>query len=352
MPALDGVRGVAVLLVVGLHYGEIWAKQRSGGLLPGGYVGVDIFFVLSGFLITTLLVGESAKTGEVRFRHFYARRALRLLPALYALLVAHYFYTLWVGGSLDDERTAIVSVVLYVANFAQVYGLKSMINSGIGLTWSLAIEEQFYVLWPALLVFGVLRFARTRATILCVIGGGALLSAIVRFVVWNFGAHYPAAYMRPDCRADGLLLGALCAFLWRWDLVPTKWLVRAAAVGAVFLAYVAVFVKAGEFMFDVGFALASLAAAALVLAVANGGRGFAPVMAWAPLRVIGRVSYGVYLWHGLCLRVALRQLHTTNKLELLLVSVALTSVVVATSWFVIEQPFLRLKRRVASPVAH
>src|SRR5690349_16378596 len=90
VPGLDGIRGVAVLLVVGLHFGSLWANLRRGGLVPGGYAGVDIFFVLSGFLITTLLVGEKSVTGGVGFRKFYARRALRLLPALYVLLAAHF----------------------------------------------------------------------------------------------------------------------------------------------------------------------------------------------------------------------------------------------------------------------
>jgi peptidoglycan/LPS O-acetylase OafA/YrhL len=350
VPALDGVRGVAVLLVVGLHYGQIWHKLRPGGAVPGGYVGVDIFFVLSGFLITSLLVGESAQTGRVRFRHFYARRALRLLPALYVMLLAYLAYTQVVDGKLGDELKASLSVVFYAANFAQIYFLKSMVKSPIGLTWSLAIEEQFYVLWPALLVFGVLRFAHTRATVLWVIGGGAVLSAAVRFAVWNFGSGFPAAYMRPDCRADGLLLGALCAFLWRWDLLPTKWLTHAAIVGAAFLVYVVFFVQARDFMFNGGFALVSLAAAAIVLTVANGGPGFTRAMAFGPLRAVGRVSYGAYLWHPLGLRIALHSVHTSNRLELLLASVGLTTTFVVASWFLVEQPFLRLKRRVASPV--
>jgi peptidoglycan/LPS O-acetylase OafA/YrhL len=352
VPGLDGVRGVAVLLVVGLHFGTLWSHVSPGGLLPGGYIGVDVFFVLSGFLITSLLVGEEAASASVSFRNFYARRALRLLPALYVLLAAHALYTVWIGAPLRDEAKAIVSVVLYVANFAQVYGLKSMIRSGIGLTWSLAIEEQFYVVWPALLVLGVLRFARTRTDVLWAIGGGVAASALVRLVVWNWGSGYPAAYMRPDCRADGLLIGAMCAFLWRWDMVPTRGLRPLAGVSAGFLGFVAVFVQAKGFMFNGGFTLISLAAAVIILGVVLEASPFLRILESAPLRAIGKVSYGLYLWHGLALRIAIHGLPTHNRVLLAVAGAAIATIAVSASWFLIERPFLRLKKRVASPVSH
>jgi peptidoglycan/LPS O-acetylase OafA/YrhL len=354
VPGLDGIRAVAVLLVAGLHFGSQWRDIRADGLLPGGYVGVDIFFVLSGFLITTLLVGEKAKTNGVSFRNFYARRALRLLPALYTLLIAFTVYTIWIGAPLGDELKEVVAVVFYVANFAQVYKLPHMINSGIGLTWSLAIEEQFYLVWPALLVLGVLRFARTRNAVLLTIAGGALASALIRIYIWNWGSGYPAAYMRPDARADGLLIGALCAFLWRWDLVPTRWLSHAAVISAGFLAFIAVFVKADDFVFDGGFTLISLASGVLILAIVLNVSPLVRPMEWAPMRAIGKVSYGVYLWHGLALRIAEHGLrpHTHNRLVIEIAGAVIAAVAVSASWFLIEQPFLRLKRRVASPVSH
>jgi peptidoglycan/LPS O-acetylase OafA/YrhL len=354
VPGLDGIRAVAVLLVVGLHFGSVLAPHRRGGLVPGGYAGVDVFFVLSGFLITTLLVGEKSATGGVGFKKFYARRALRLLPALYTVLIAHTIYTVWIGGSLRTELEEVVAVVLYVANFAQVYKLKAMITGGIGMTWSLAIEEQFYLIWPALLVLGILRFARTRQAVLFTIGGGVVASALIRVFVWNWGSGYPAAYMRPDARADGLLIGALCAFLWRWEMVPTRWLSHAAVVSAAFLAFVAVFVKSGDFVFDGGFTLISAAAGIVILAIVLGQSPLLRPMEWAPLRTVGKVSYGVYLWHGLALRIAAHALagHTQNRFAIALSGAVVMTVAVTASWVLIEQPFLRLKRKVASPVAH
>lgn len=351
LPGLDGVRAFAVIFVIGLHYGSLWLDKRPGGLVPGGYIGVDIFFVLSGFLITSLLVGEQSAVGAVSFTKFYARRALRLLPALYAVLVAHALYTVWIGESLVTEAKQVASVVLYVSNFAQVYVLKSMINSGIGFTWSLAIEEQFYLVWPALLVLGVLRFARTRATVFWLIGGGAVLSLVIRVLVWNIGEGYPAAYMRPDCRADGLLIGAFCAFVWRWDLVPRRYLNQAALVSAAFLVLM-LNVKSGDFTFNIGFFLVSVAAGVVILAVAEGTSALQPLMEWAPLRQIGKVSYGLYLWHTLGLRVAIKAFDPGNKVVAAVLGLLLMSIAVTLSWRLIEQPFLKLKKRVASPVSH
>lgn len=350
---LDGLRGIAVLLVVGLHYGSLWKGREGAGYLPGGFVGVDVFFVLSGFLITSLLVSEKATAGRVNLRNFYARRGLRLLPALYVVLAAHAVFTLGTGAeTLKSELKQVLSVVAYLSNFAQIYFDKSMIHSGIGNTWSLAIEEQFYLVWPALLLFGVLRYAKSRQTVLVVIFGGAVLSAVIRLVVWNWAGHYPAAYMRPDCRADGLLLGAFCAFLWRWQMVPRRGLNVASTLCAVFLLAFSLIVKDSDWMFNYGFFVVSAATAVIVLALAENVSGLKAMYEWAPLRLIGRVSYGLYLWHVLALRIVSHFLHTKQPVVLALEGLVLTAIAVGLSWQLVEQPFLRLKAKVASPVAH
>lgn len=350
--SLDGLRGIAVILVIGLHYGSLWRGREGAGHLPGGFVGVDVFFVLSGFLITSLLLSENATAGRVNLRNFYARRALRLLPALYVVLLAHAIFTIGIGESVKAEIKQVLFVVAYVSNFAQVYWDRSMISSGIGNTWSLAIEEQFYLVWPALLLFGVLRYAKTRQSVLLIVGGGAVVSAVIRLVVWNWGDGYPAAYMRPDCRADGLLLGALCAFLWRWQIVPRRWLNVASTLCALFLLGFAFVVKNSDWVFDYGFFLVSAATAVIVLALAENASSLRRVYEWAPLRLVGRVSYGLYLWHVLALRITIHFLHPGNRVVSTLLGLALTAAAVALSYTLVEQPFLRLKARVASPVPH
>src|SRR5438874_2564773 len=144
-PALDGLRAVAVLAVFGFH-------ATSSGV-PGGYVGVDLFFVLSGFLITSLLLEERVRTGRVRLSWFYARRFLRLAPALVALLLCYVLcYGLWKGDRWPTALKSAGLAAVYLSNWARSLGVNDM--GWVGHTWSLSVEEQFYLLWPPLLLLG------------------------------------------------------------------------------------------------------------------------------------------------------------------------------------------------------
>ncbi|HVV36762.1 MAG TPA: acyltransferase [Acidimicrobiales bacterium] len=347
---MDGVRAVAVVLVIAFHIGTLWGD--GGGLFHGGFIGVDIFFVLSGFLITSLLVEERAKVGSVGFRKFYARRALRLFPALAGVLLAYLLYVWTTDASIKTTLQEILSVVFYVSNFAQTFFLKEMQKSGLTFTWSLAIEEQFYVVWPALLMFGLLRYAKTRQTVLVTIALGAVASMVIRIIVWHWGGGFPAAYMRPDCRADGLLIGAFCAFAWRWELVPRRWLNEVALLCAGAILALAVLVHLTGVMYDAGFTAVSLATGVIILAIAENRTSLLPVLEWQPLRWIGKVSYGLYLWHPLAIVIALRVFRAEGRVFVAFAAVGLTLLSTVASWHLIERPFLRLKSRVAAPVAH
>ncbi len=351
VPGLDGVRGIAVLLVVLFHFGKLW-RTDTGGLLPAGYIGVDIFFVLSGFLITSLLLNERATTGSVSLPRFYARRGLRLFPALVTVLVGHLIYTRVKHVPIGEETKQIASVLAYVSNFAQTYWLPKMLTSGLSFTWSLAIEEQFYLLWPAVLLFGVLRFAKKRTHILIVVFGLAAVSALIRIYLWKFGSGYPAAYMRPDARADGLLLGAGAAFLWRWQWVPTKWLNEVAVVAfAGIIGTALVIPRQSTIMFLGGFTVVSGAAAVMVLATAEDSWALQPLMEAPWLRLLGKVSYGLYLWHELSLRIAFSLFRGHGPLIVGGIGLVITAVTTTASWYLVEQPFLRLKERFARPGA-
>jgi peptidoglycan/LPS O-acetylase OafA/YrhL len=348
VPGLDGFRAFAVLFVMCLHYGTLY-NRKGGGAMFGGFVGVDIFFVLSGFLITSLLVREKAETGGVSFKNFYARRALRLLPAVVGFLVAHTVYV-----AITSETTMImqlkrcVYVLLYVSNFAQSYWDRAMVVSGMGLTWSLSIEEQFYMVWPAVLLFVLLRYCKRREHVLWAIGAAALVSLLIRTFIWHFmDPNYPAAYMNSFARGDGLLLGAMCAFLWRWRMVPLQYLNQAAvACSAALVAIVVLWPRENVFMFAWGgFTLVSIAAGIVILAIAENRFSLMPIFEWAPLRVIGRVSYGLYLFHGLGLRIAARNIDPKNAVACTLLGLFYTAIFVSASWFLIEQPFLRVKKR-------
>jgi peptidoglycan/LPS O-acetylase OafA/YrhL len=174
VPALDGIRAFAVLFVMSYHVGRVFARidpflgRERSWIGRGGFLGVDLFFVLSGFLITSLLLGEQSKTGRISLGGFYRRRALRLLPALLAMLTVHLLYTVVTGLPLAIETHSIAAVVLYVANWYRTTG--HPLAHGLTHLWSLSVEEQFYVLWPVvtIVVLGVrrsLRFAVTASIV-------------------------------------------------------------------------------------------------------------------------------------------------------------------------------------------
>ena len=165
LPGLDGVRGVAVLAVVLSHVNRIlpvsWSGAEVRRVTDGGWLGVDVFFVLSGFLITALLLDEQGLRGRISFGAFYMRRALRLLPALYFMLVCYAIYTYWAGLPVTAMWQSTLGAVFYVTNWLAILKPEA-IAPGTGHLWSLAVEEQFYLVWPLLLTlaFGLNRRAR------------------------------------------------------------------------------------------------------------------------------------------------------------------------------------------------
>src|SRR5260370_6760481 len=214
--ALDGLRGAAVVAVLLFHAGH----------LVGGYLGVDLFFVLSGFLITGLLLAQWDGTGEVRWLAFWARRARRLLPALFAMLGGVVAYAAFVAHpiQLGAIRSDTLSTLGYVANWHSIVGGHSYWDifsapSPLNHTWSLAIEEQFYLLWP-LIVVGLAVGARRRDVlsrrvfVVAVVGAASLSALAISLTVT--GASSNRVYLGTDTRAPAILLGAALAAASRW----------------------------------------------------------------------------------------------------------------------------------------
>jgi peptidoglycan/LPS O-acetylase OafA/YrhL len=323
-PELDGLRGIAILLVLAAHTG------MPGFADGGGGAGVTLFFVLSGFLITSLLLAERAKNGRVDLRAFYIRRVLRLFPALAATLIVVAF--LAVAGLMPqsaregvDYRIVLAGVVCYVANWVGVVGPALGM---LGHTWSLAVEEQFYILWPTLLLLG-LRLGRTRLAFIMLLL--IFLDTPYRLLLDLNGA-FMHVFVGTDSRGDALLFGCVLAIL------ETRWHV---AVG--WLGVVGVFVLAAFWPGNPGLGVQLLfipgAAIASTLAVA----GCPTMLAWRPLAFIGKISYGLYLWHGLVIWWAMPWP----------IAVPLCIGIACVSYFVLEKRFLRMKDRFgrARPVA-
>jgi peptidoglycan/LPS O-acetylase OafA/YrhL len=349
-PALDGVRGMAVLLVLAFHFGVIIDYPR--GLVPGGFVGVDVFFVLSGFLITSLLVANPTARERGAMTRFYGRRARRLLPALVVYLALEVAYARWMGLPPLANFKAVLGVLFYLSNWLQLYWKATpFVTGALAHTWSLAIEEQFYLVWPAVLLFVLLRFARSRDVVFASLAVGVVYSACIRFVLWHAAAGgQAAAYMRTDARADGLLLGAIGAFMWRWEVLPNRALLRGAAWAAVVGVFATTIWSSpvSVAMYNGGFTVVSLGVVAIVLSVMRGDVAITRLFVTPWLRATGRVSYGLYLYSGVAAGVGYREFHRWGAWPAALAGLALTFVAAIVSWYAVERPFLRT--RVASVV--
>lgn len=335
MPALDGVRALAVAAVLAYHGGVPRAA--------GGFVGVDVFFVLSGFLITSLLLAEHHDTGRLRLGRFWARRARRLLPALLAMLVAVAAYAAWLAppDTLDSLRRSALATLLYVANWAQMtsgqgYFAQLAAPSPLLHTWSLAIEEQFYVIWP-LLVLALLWIGRRlwgdrparRVPLLTFTGAGAVVSAVAMAVLYRSGVGVNRVYYGTDTRSQDLLIGAALAVVLAWraergttlltqdepsgpggeagaargrsrPVATGPWPGRLAGAGALAVVVGTITTADGSsaWLYRGGFAGVCLATAVLLaVLVLRPAGAWARLFSLAPLRYLGRISYGLYLWH-------------------------------------------------------
>lgn len=343
-PALDGVRAVAISLVV-LWHAFTWP--------PGGFLGVHIFFVLSGFLITTLLVQEWDGNGSISLSHFYVRRALRLAPALAVLLVT-YSAIQAARAALDpgalDLSTALRGVLasaFYVSNVVQASGL--VLGVPVSHLWSLATEEQFYLLWP-LLLLGALRLGMSRRAVGVLLAGMILLVALQRLELTLAGAERARLYFAPDTTFDAVLVGCLLGIAFTSGWLPSAPRPRRAWHGLLLLA--AGFVTAAVLLVDIesrlfygALLLPFAAAVALLLVALLAGSPLGGVLATPPFVFGGKISYSLYLWHPMVLWFGRKLFGLPPALGIVL------SVLVATaSYYAVERPFLRRKRRARAGV--
>jgi peptidoglycan/LPS O-acetylase OafA/YrhL len=300
---LDGLRGLAVLAVAAHHSG----LRR---FFPGGFLGVDVFFVLSGFLITVLLLREHAG-GGVSLRRFYLRRARRLLPALAVLLA---FCCAWAAFRVRPNRAHAIyrAVLLTAAHAANGAWACSAPLDLLGHAWSLSVEEQFYLAWPPLLVLLLRRRVGPRAIGLLA-AAGVVASAACRAAVWCAPgpAAAQAAAVSLVCRADALLLGCLAALAASCGRLPrTGGRVVAWASAGLLVLGGALCREGDAWLYLGGFTLVAAAAAVVVTALACAPTPLASaVLGWRPLAWLGRVSYGLYLWHFPLLSAAPKLLH-------------------------------------------
>lgn len=307
MPGLDGLRAIAVLAVIAFHEQFSWA--------PGGLLGVALFFTLSGYLITDLLLSRWLATGQAQLGNFWARRARRLLPALFVMLaIVTAWVTLLDRARLADLRGAAGAAATYSSNWylivqGQSYFSRFAPPQPLDHLWSLAVEEQFYLIWPWLLLAGLYFIRRRRSAgairwlalpTLALAAG----SAVLMWALYQPAVDPTRVYEGTDTRACGLLIGAALAMVWssrtagRASRTTSRILDVPAALG---LGVIAVMIwRVGQystFLYHGGLVLLAIATAAVVAAAACPGSLVGAALSWRPLRWIGVRSYGIYLWH-------------------------------------------------------
>ncbi len=317
-PALDGIRALSVTIVILYHAGFTW--------MHGGFFGVEVFFVVSGFLITALLVDERAANGRVSLRGFWARRARRLLPALFVMLLAVSLWTVLVATEhITQLRTDLLPAIFYVSNWAQIFGDVPYFSPAVPLLrhlWSLAVEEQWYLLWPLAFV-GLQAVLRGRARLIAAVLALAAVGVMV-WSAWLAGSaeallsfagqrvdRFNFLYLNTFTRSSGLLLGAAAALVWRpWArdvaggrAAVVRWAGDGIGVAAMAGIVVIAVTRPEGILADPSLyriwlpAVTVLSLLVVAAAVSPGARLTRAVFGWRPVVLVGQRSYGLYLWH-------------------------------------------------------
>lgn len=302
MPGLDGLRALALIGVMCYH----WGLDEA----PGGFLGVSVFFVLSGYLITNILAMQWHHHGRIDLKHFWYRRFRRLLPAmLVMLLMTVVWMTLFDTSRLASLRYDVAAAVTYISNWQFIFQDISYFESfgppsPLGHMWSLAVEEQFYLLWPLLMLIGLKLFPR-RGQMFLFICTLAALSALLMSLLHEPGSDPSRVYFGTDTRAFGLLTGAALAIVWPSYKLSGR--VQPAArlgldvTGICALLFVLYMMWSTDryesWLYNGGMLLFSIASAVLVAVLAHPASLLAKVLGAEPLRWIGVRSYGIYLWH-------------------------------------------------------
>jgi peptidoglycan/LPS O-acetylase OafA/YrhL len=349
-PALDGLRALAVILVIGLHV----------GVLGGGYVGVDVFLPLSGFLITVLVYEEMERTGGVSLRRFYERRVRRLLPALVLLLAAYAlvmivldpFHGQWSTGRL------LATTLLFVNNWATTLAPgHGAVLGPLSPTWTLAQEAQFYLFWP-LALLGLLRLRLSPRTVLALLGVAIVALLAADPLAGRLYAGYNA-YTSPLDRSAELLFGCAAAIVWRERFVPLP--LRWPVTGWTLLAGLVFIVATGKSSIPVWYLTAGALSALLIInllsvrdperAHSSGGAARSAaasllglLLASRPLAYTGRISYGIYLFHVPIYYLVWTYAPIQPTYLYWPVVFAVSCAVAALSWTLVESPILRRSR--------
>jgi peptidoglycan/LPS O-acetylase OafA/YrhL len=350
MPGLDGLRATAVLAVILFHLGFDWA--------PGGMLGVGVFFTLSGYLISDILLGQLNARGRIKLLAFWLARARRLLPALFLMLaLAVAWVTIFGPAQPDQFRKGVISAIFYVNNWQQIFAEASYFarfeaEGPLDHLWSLSVEEQFYILWPFLLLIGVKLVherplpsgVRPRLALLTI--AGALASSILMAVLYKPSFDPSRLYFGTDTRAAALLFGAALAMVWPSRKLNPRITPQARntldAMGVAGLLIIALMIwQVGElspFLYRGGFVVLSLATVMALMPLTHPACRLGAWLGAPPLRWVGVRSYGIYLWQTPVIVLTTPQGIHGDSLVRALLQVAAIFAIAALSWRFVEEP--------------
>jgi peptidoglycan/LPS O-acetylase OafA/YrhL len=371
LPGLDGMRALAVAAVIIYH--------TNNGWLPGGFIGVEVFFVISGYLITLLLIGEHEKTGRINLKQFWLRRARRLLPALFLMMTLLMIYSaVFERDTLGKLRGDVVAGVAYITNWYQIWigaGYTALLDfAPLRHLWSLAVEEQFYLFWP-LIMLALMRLGRRR---LPEISRWLVLAAVLITVVtallyhpgqvgtpeiapeayWSAGGHpvskMDTLYLSTITRATGLLLGAALAMIWRpvavmrgpmrnkGPLLDVLAVIGLGALGALaWFLHVQVDGHADPWLFRGGFLAVDFASLLVIVAVTHRGARMGMFLGAQPLNWIGTRSYGLYLYHWPIFQIIRGNAGARLTVPEFVLAMILTCIITELSYRFVEMPIRR-----------
>ncbi|AYV69990.1 acetyltransferase [Niallia circulans] len=346
MSGLDGLRAISVLAVIAYHLN---IKYFQGGLL-----GVGIFFVISGYLITDQIITEWQRQDSFNLLHFWKRRVKRLIPAvIWMLFCVSIWLLIFDFERLQSLKGAFFSSIFYVNNWWLIFHKVSYFEnfgppSPIGHLWSLSIEEQFYLIWPVILMVG-LKKGKDRSKLTIWVLFAAILSALWMAWVYVPGTDPSRVYYGTDTRAFGLLIGVSLAFVWPSQKLSYQVSKQARylldfAGGTCLLLIILMIVnwnKYDIFLYRGGFVLLSVVTTILIAALAHPASSIGKWLSWKPLRWIGVRSYSLYLWHFPVIILSSTSNIEHTSIFHITVQVALSFILAAISYKYIEEPFRR-----------
>lgn len=331
---LDGIRAVALLGIFAFHVRQGWD--------PGAYMGLDMFFAMSGYLITMLLLREYRRDGDVWLRGFYMRRVLRLMPALTIFVIVT--VPVAIADGMSKPLSDGVAAITYVMDF---YAPRTFDHGGVfGHTWSLAVEEQFYLIWPAILIWGLRRKIRLERLI-----AGAMIVFMAVSLPLSYRYGMSAVYRTPFPHVPDLAAGVLLALLFDGPAKRVGALKKGLAHpvvgwGSTGLLVLGIMTATGDrrWLFAGGFLAIGVVSTVMLGHTLVAPRGaVARMFSIRPAVWLGRRSYAFYLWHYPV--VVMLAARTGSGLLVVAIGLPVTTALTMISWSLVEQPFLRLKER-------